>query len=58
MECVIWKDKTVSFKEKNSDEVITTRPFNTLTEAREFAQKNFGTCNDLNTSSTNTIQDV
>ena len=55
MECIIWKDKSVSYKEENSQEVITTRPFKTLTEAREFAQKNFGTCNDLNSSSTNTI---
>lgn len=58
MECVIWKDNTVSFKENNSDEVITTRPFESLTEAREFAQKNFGTCNDLNFDSPKRIEHV
>jgi hypothetical protein len=42
MEAIIWKDKTVSYKEDGSDEVITTTPFISRNAAQLFITEKLG----------------
>ena len=42
MEAIIWKDKTVSYKEEGSEEVITTTPFISRNAAILFVKEKLG----------------
>lgn len=42
MEAIIWKDKTVSYKEMGSEEVITTIPFISRNVAILFVKEKLG----------------
>jgi len=42
MEAIIWKDKTVSYKEEGSEEVITTTPFISRNAATLFVKEKLG----------------
>lgn len=42
MEAIIWKDKTVSYKEVGSEEVITTTPFISRNAAILFVKEKLG----------------
>jgi len=42
MEAIIWKDKTVSYKEEGSEEVITTTQFISRNAAILFVKEKLG----------------
>jgi hypothetical protein len=42
MEAIIWKDKTVSYKDEGSNEVITTTPFKSRNAAIRFVTEKLG----------------